>query len=352
MQTPHESLVLNEKRGLLAAVMGNPGDPPGFVDIYDLNEDCRHPQLQSSLPVGLLGHESGLAPDGNTFYATSLFSGQITAVDMTEPEAAAGRSASSTTRRTASRLERREPRVVAALDQGLIVVDTSQIQARAAEPADAGDQPPRLARSGACRRSTSRSRSAASRTSSRWTSSPPTRRATTRSRATAPHVGAARIIDISDEKRADGRLEHPARGEPARSTATQVGGDPGARARSRATPLTTAACRGGTTRASSPARSSVRACACSTSATRTTRGRSRTSSLRQRPARSSRSGRNYAMSSRRSTSAPAQSGTRDGNSGLYAVRLTNGAGRPGRRPAACAGAASCCGWPAASGARG
>ena len=28
MQTPHESLVLNEKRGLLVAVMGNPPPPP------------------------------------------------------------------------------------------------------------------------------------------------------------------------------------------------------------------------------------------------------------------------------------------------------------------------------------
>ena len=50
MQTPHESLVLNEKRGLLAAVTGNPAIYPGIVDVYDLNEDCRHPVLQSSLP--------------------------------------------------------------------------------------------------------------------------------------------------------------------------------------------------------------------------------------------------------------------------------------------------------------
>ncbi len=75
MQSPHESLVLNEKRGLLAAVMGNPAFAPGWVDVYDLNEDCRAPALQSSLPVGLLGHESGFAPDGNTFYATSISTG-------------------------------------------------------------------------------------------------------------------------------------------------------------------------------------------------------------------------------------------------------------------------------------
>ena len=44
------------------------------------------PALQSSLPVGLLGHESGFAPDGKTFYATSLATGNVTAVDLTNPK--------------------------------------------------------------------------------------------------------------------------------------------------------------------------------------------------------------------------------------------------------------------------
>src|SRR3954469_22476446 len=86
METPHESLLLNEKRGLLAAVMGNPLFYPGVIDVYDVNADCRHPVLQSSLPVGLLGHESGFAPDGKTFYATSLATGTVTAVDLTNPK--------------------------------------------------------------------------------------------------------------------------------------------------------------------------------------------------------------------------------------------------------------------------
>ena len=55
---------------------GNPVVYPGIVDVYDLNEDCRNPALQSSLPVGIFGHESGFAPDGNTFYATSIAHGQ------------------------------------------------------------------------------------------------------------------------------------------------------------------------------------------------------------------------------------------------------------------------------------
>ncbi len=85
MQSPHESLVLNEKRGLLGAVMGNPAFAPGFIDLYDVSQDCRNPVLQSSSPVGLLGHESGFSPDGKTFYATSISTDMITAVDVSNP---------------------------------------------------------------------------------------------------------------------------------------------------------------------------------------------------------------------------------------------------------------------------
>jgi hypothetical protein len=129
MQTPHESLALNERRGLLVAVTGNPVFYPGVVDVYDLNADCRNPALQSSLPIGVLGHESGFAPDGNTFYATSLRGGTVTAVDLTDP---------------------RVPRIVAVTQfishgltvsddgnrvyiagaDGLVIADTSEIQTR------------------------------------------------------------------------------------------------------------------------------------------------------------------------------------------------------------------------------
>ncbi|HEX8744567.1 MAG TPA: hypothetical protein VF712_15680 [Thermoleophilaceae bacterium] len=87
MQSPHESVSISKERGLLVAVLANPGAGPGVVDVYDLNEDCRQPQLQASAPLALLGHEGGMAPDGRTFYATSLFDGDITAVDLTNPKA-------------------------------------------------------------------------------------------------------------------------------------------------------------------------------------------------------------------------------------------------------------------------
>ena len=129
MQTPHESLLLNERRGLLAAVTGNPAFYPGIVDVYDLNEDCRNPALQSSLPVGIFGHESGFAPDGNTFYATSISTGNITAVDLSNPQVPM---IVATTNYNSHGLTISDDgnRAYVAASQGLFILDTSEIQAR------------------------------------------------------------------------------------------------------------------------------------------------------------------------------------------------------------------------------
>lgn len=89
MASPHESLVLNQKRGLLVAVAGNLSQAvlPGIVDIYDLEGPlgCQFPVLRSSTPLGIWGHESGFSQDGNTFYATSFSTTTITALDITDP---------------------------------------------------------------------------------------------------------------------------------------------------------------------------------------------------------------------------------------------------------------------------
>ena len=134
MQTPHESLVLSERRGLLVAVMGTAAFYPGFVDIYDLNADCRYPELQSSLPVGLLGHESGFAPDGNTFYATSLFTGEVTAVDVSDPKLPVPLWVGDYPSHGLTISEDGNRAYLADLGQGLTVLDVSEIQARKPNP--------------------------------------------------------------------------------------------------------------------------------------------------------------------------------------------------------------------------
>lgn len=82
MLSPHESLVLSEETGRLAAVFGNPLTNVGIVDVYDVKDDCLAPKLVSSLPVGLFGHESGFAPDGRTFYSASPGTSTIQAVSL------------------------------------------------------------------------------------------------------------------------------------------------------------------------------------------------------------------------------------------------------------------------------
>jgi hypothetical protein len=105
MLDPWESLKVNERRQLLGADNGQNGGGGPEVDIYDLSQDCRHPQLLASLPVGtgtdgsgivhpIVGHEGTWAPDGLTYYGGDLrfrpaapasSTGQYYAVDASDP---------------------------------------------------------------------------------------------------------------------------------------------------------------------------------------------------------------------------------------------------------------------------
>ncbi|HWU32737.1 MAG TPA: hypothetical protein VN108_07680, partial [Marmoricola sp.] len=83
MLSPHESLNLNAKRGLLAAEVGNALTLPGTLDVYSVAKDCRHPQMLGQAPIAM-GHESGFSPDGRTFWVAGA-SGYIYAFDLTDP---------------------------------------------------------------------------------------------------------------------------------------------------------------------------------------------------------------------------------------------------------------------------
>ena len=85
MLSPHESLRLNQARGLLVANLGNPAFNAGFVDVYSVKDDCRAPVLQSSTPLGILGHESAFAPDGLTYYVNSTTT-MMAAIDLADPK--------------------------------------------------------------------------------------------------------------------------------------------------------------------------------------------------------------------------------------------------------------------------
>jgi hypothetical protein len=134
MQTPHESLNISVRRGILAAVLGNPTQYPGGIDLYDLSQDCRHPvPLAAAFPAAPFGHESGMAPDGLTFYPTSLGTGHTTAVDISNPRLprTLWTGEYNTHGMTVSEDGRRG---YLAARQGLIILDLSEIQDRAPNP--------------------------------------------------------------------------------------------------------------------------------------------------------------------------------------------------------------------------
>jgi hypothetical protein len=85
MLSPHESLLVNQERGLLVGILGSAATAPGFLDVYDVKTDCRKPKLLSSTLAGILGHESGFAPDGRTLYVSStIFT--LVAIDLANPK--------------------------------------------------------------------------------------------------------------------------------------------------------------------------------------------------------------------------------------------------------------------------
>ena len=55
------------------------------MSIYDVSQDCRHPVLDATYPATRFGHESAFSPDGKTFWVTGGGEG-IAAVDVSDPK--------------------------------------------------------------------------------------------------------------------------------------------------------------------------------------------------------------------------------------------------------------------------
>ena len=137
MQTPHESLSLNVKRGLLGAVSANPVFYPGQFDLYDVHTDCRAPALTASLPVGVLGHEGSFSPDGMTYYSSGLSSKTVAAIDVSNPQMPITIWAGHDWRIHGLNVSDDGKTLYGAgtgADAGLIVLDVSQVQARMSNP--------------------------------------------------------------------------------------------------------------------------------------------------------------------------------------------------------------------------
>jgi hypothetical protein len=167
MLDPWESLKVNERRQLLAADQGTNGGGGPAVDIYDVSQDCRSPQLLATIAVGTgsdggptaattpIGHEGAFAPDGLTYYIGDTTHREYHAIDVTDPThpkyittfdmktlglAAHGLSVSNDGNRLygvspgfpASIAGLSDPNV--APTNGFVILDTSEVQARLPNP--------------------------------------------------------------------------------------------------------------------------------------------------------------------------------------------------------------------------
>ena len=82
MQSNWESMKVHPGRGLLAGFQSN----GPVVDVYDVSADCKNPVFKKSLNIpGASGHSGQFSNDGTIYYASSLFSGQVFAVDVKDP---------------------------------------------------------------------------------------------------------------------------------------------------------------------------------------------------------------------------------------------------------------------------
>jgi len=82
MQSNWESMKVHEGRGLLVGYQSN----APILDIYDVKADCKAPVLARSYNLGGSGHSGNFSPDGTIYYASSLFTAQVFAVELTDPK--------------------------------------------------------------------------------------------------------------------------------------------------------------------------------------------------------------------------------------------------------------------------
>jgi hypothetical protein len=81
MQSNWESMKVHEGRGLLVGYQSN----APILDVYDVKTDCKAPVLKKSFNLGGSGHSGNFSTDGSIYYASSLFTSQVFAVDLTDP---------------------------------------------------------------------------------------------------------------------------------------------------------------------------------------------------------------------------------------------------------------------------
>lgn len=131
--SPHESMAIDKTRGLLVLTFTNTASSPAVLEIWDVKTDCRRPRLVSTWGTPLLGHEGNLSADGLTYYAGSLYFQTLTAVDISDPavpKLVAVENAQSHGMSTSADGTRLYDTIRGDAAAGLVIYDTTSIQKR------------------------------------------------------------------------------------------------------------------------------------------------------------------------------------------------------------------------------
>ncbi len=139
-----ESLKVNEARGLLAGVSVGYGFGALAFDVYDLKADCARPKLLNSfagtdatLPATGFNHEGQWSPDGDTYWATGIAGGNVTAIDVADPSKpriAAVTAIGYTNHGFELSADGNRMYLTTAAPAGVVVLDVSEVQARKPVP--------------------------------------------------------------------------------------------------------------------------------------------------------------------------------------------------------------------------
>jgi len=81
MQSNWETMKVNENSGLLVGYQSN----GTVLDVYDVKDDCTQPELQISYELGGSGHAGQFSTDGTIYYASSMYTAEVFAVDLMNP---------------------------------------------------------------------------------------------------------------------------------------------------------------------------------------------------------------------------------------------------------------------------
>jgi hypothetical protein len=147
MIDPWESLKVNPARQLLGGDQGTYGAPGPGLSMYDISADCAHPVHDSTVNItGSLGHTGQFAPDGKTYYITTIAqtTASLVAVDTTDPSNPVGIALYTPPANISPAFHDLEfsadgktayvGTITQGAGNGLIILDVSQVQDRAADP--------------------------------------------------------------------------------------------------------------------------------------------------------------------------------------------------------------------------